>query len=308
MQRVGIPTARFVRIETPQERHSRRSPQFEYPVVVKADGLAAGKGVIIAHDRARSRSRRSLARSAPGDRRIPRRRRSQLHRPQRRPQCRPARSHAGSQNRRRRRHRSQHRRHGRLLRRPHSLAADAQRILDTIIEPAVRATGFTGFLYAGLMMTADGPKVLEFNVRLGRSGNATSDASPGRRLRRSAGCAPPPAICTAPASLEARAVGVRGARGRTAIPDKSAPATRSPESTTLRRASVPRRHQAGSAGPRDLREAECSVSPLPAPIWPRPSRNAYAGGRQDSLRRNALPPRHRQQGSEALGPLQLSCS
>ena len=30
-----------------------------------------------------------------------------------------------------------------------------------------RATGFTGFLYAGLMMTADGPKVLEFNVRLG---------------------------------------------------------------------------------------------------------------------------------------------
>jgi phosphoribosylamine--glycine ligase len=26
---------------------------------------------------------------------------------------------------------------------------------------------FTGFLYAGLMMTADGPKVLEFNARLG---------------------------------------------------------------------------------------------------------------------------------------------
>ena len=31
----------------------------------------------------------------------------------------------------------------------------------------MRATGFTGFLYAGLMMTADGPSVLEFNVRLG---------------------------------------------------------------------------------------------------------------------------------------------
>ena len=28
-------------------------------------------------------------------------------------------------------------------------------------------TSFTGFLYAGLMMTPDGPKVLEFNVRLG---------------------------------------------------------------------------------------------------------------------------------------------
>jgi phosphoribosylamine--glycine ligase len=45
--------------------------------------------------------------------------------------------------------------------------ADTGRILDTIIEPAVRATRFTGFLYAGLMMTADGPKVIEFNVRLG---------------------------------------------------------------------------------------------------------------------------------------------
>jgi phosphoribosylamine--glycine ligase len=31
----------------------------------------------------------------------------------------------------------------------------------------VRATSYTGFLYAGLMMTGDGPKVLEFNVRLG---------------------------------------------------------------------------------------------------------------------------------------------
>src|ERR1019366_2671690 len=40
-------------------------------------------------------------------------------------------------------------------------------VLDTIIEPVVRTTGFTGFLYAGLMMTADGPSVLEFNVRLG---------------------------------------------------------------------------------------------------------------------------------------------
>ena len=36
-----------------------------------------------------------------------------------------------------------------------------------VIAPTVEATGFNGFLYAGLMMTADGPKVLEFNVRLG---------------------------------------------------------------------------------------------------------------------------------------------
>ena len=40
-------------------------------------------------------------------------------------------------------------------------------ILNRVIYPTVEATRFTGFLYAGLMMTADGPKVLEFNVRLG---------------------------------------------------------------------------------------------------------------------------------------------
>jgi phosphoribosylamine--glycine ligase len=45
--------------------------------------------------------------------------------------------------------------------------AETERILDTIIRPTVAATHFTGFLYAGLMMTATGPKILEYNVRLG---------------------------------------------------------------------------------------------------------------------------------------------
>src|SRR5207302_10622805 len=40
-------------------------------------------------------------------------------------------------------------------------------ILDRIIYPTVEETRFTGFLYAGLMITTEGPKVLEFNVRLG---------------------------------------------------------------------------------------------------------------------------------------------
>jgi phosphoribosylamine--glycine ligase len=45
--------------------------------------------------------------------------------------------------------------------------AETRHVLDTVIQPTVEAMKFTGFLYAGLMMTADGPKVLEFNVRLG---------------------------------------------------------------------------------------------------------------------------------------------
>ena len=40
-------------------------------------------------------------------------------------------------------------------------------VMERLIYPTVRAMNFTGFLYAGLMMTAEGPKVLEFNVRLG---------------------------------------------------------------------------------------------------------------------------------------------
>ena len=47
-----------------------------------------------------------------------------------------------------------------------------QRIIDEIIEPTLKGladdgVAFTGFLYAGVMLTAAGPKVLEFNVRFG---------------------------------------------------------------------------------------------------------------------------------------------
>ena len=40
-------------------------------------------------------------------------------------------------------------------------------MLPTLAHMRKLGTPFTGFLYAGLMMTADGPKILEFNVRLG---------------------------------------------------------------------------------------------------------------------------------------------
>lgn len=47
-----------------------------------------------------------------------------------------------------------------------------QTILETIVRPTVegmRQDGapYRGFLYAGLMLTSDGPKVLEFNARMG---------------------------------------------------------------------------------------------------------------------------------------------
>ncbi len=50
--------------------------------------------------------------------------------------------------------------------------AQVETILDTVHRPilaemARRGAPFVGFLYAGLMLTADGPALLEFNVRLG---------------------------------------------------------------------------------------------------------------------------------------------
>ncbi len=80
----------------------------------------------------------------------------------------------GSQGGPRRRRRAEHRRHGdRTRRRRWSTTALAQRIVETLFVPTVRALAeagrpFRGLLYGGLMLTPDrGPMVIEWNCRFG---------------------------------------------------------------------------------------------------------------------------------------------
>ena len=165
-ERVGIPTAAFVSAETPAEALAALD-RFQYPVVVKADGLAAGKGVVIAPDRATAESAiRSLGGRtvveefltgeevsfialSDGRNFVPLAP-AQDHKTVLDGDTGPNTGGMGAYC------------DPRIL-----TATKTQRILDTIIRPTVEATRFTGFLYAGLMMTTAGPKILEYNVRLG---------------------------------------------------------------------------------------------------------------------------------------------
>ena len=162
----GIPTAGFATADTPAQAR-QAIERFGFPVVLKADGLAAGKGVVIAEDQAQAEAaftqlegklvieeflggeEVSFIALCDGRDVIP---------------LAPTQDHKAAYD-------------GDTGPNTGGMGAycassiltetQTQQILRTVIYPAVDATAFTGFLYAGLMMTADGPKVLEFNVRLG---------------------------------------------------------------------------------------------------------------------------------------------
>ena len=166
LQQSGIPTAAFVAAPNIAEA-SRALDRFSYPVVIKADGLAAGKGVVVAADRAAAEA--ALISLKPpfvieefltgeevsyivlsdGRNVIPLEP-TQDHKAVFDGDTGPNTGGMGAYC------------DSRIL-----TAAESSAILDRIIRPTIAATGFTGFLYAGLMMTCAGPKVLEFNVRLG---------------------------------------------------------------------------------------------------------------------------------------------
>jgi phosphoribosylamine--glycine ligase len=182
MRRHAIPTAAFDVCTTADEaRAAIASGRFAFPVVVKADGLAAGKGVIIAHDAAEARAaidavmvdrqfgeageravieehlegpEVSVFAISDGTRAMP----FQTAQDHKRAFDGDRGPNTGGM--------------GAFAPSPLVDEALGATIADQVIAPTIeglRREGrvFRGFLYAGLMLTADGPKVLEFNARLG---------------------------------------------------------------------------------------------------------------------------------------------
>jgi len=182
MARHGVPTARFAVCESATAAEAAIADgRFGYPLVIKADGLAAGKGVVIADDRA---SAADAIRSAMTDRRFGAAgdrvvleeflvgEEASYFVLADGTACVPL---SSAQD------------HKRIFdddRGPNTggmgafapaprLTPDVERrVLDEIVRPVLdgmarEGTPFRGFLYVGLMLTADGPKVVEFNVRFG---------------------------------------------------------------------------------------------------------------------------------------------
>lgn len=180
MARHGIPTARFQVFDSLSEARAALV-RFELPVVLKADGLAAGKGVVIAKTRAEAEAALEglfsgeLVGSAGSrvliedfwrgeevsfiaicdqDRALtlpP----SQDHKAIFENDEGPNTGGMGAYS------------DDRILTSEQKTWILDNIIIRTLEGMAAEGMPFRGFLYAGLMMTADGPKVLEYNVRLG---------------------------------------------------------------------------------------------------------------------------------------------
>ncbi|MBV8687479.1 MAG: phosphoribosylamine--glycine ligase [Alphaproteobacteria bacterium] len=176
--RYGIPTARYARASDRLAAEAALQ-EFGAPVVIKADGLAAGKGVVVAatDDEALAAldlmfdgglgaggavvveeflegEEASFFALADGETVVPFGT-AQDHKRVGDGDTGPNTGGMGAYS-------------------PASIvtAAMSERVMSEIIEPTMRAMAergapFSGILYAGLMLTAEGPKLIEYNVRFG---------------------------------------------------------------------------------------------------------------------------------------------
>jgi phosphoribosylamine--glycine ligase len=182
MRRHRIPTGEFRAFDaTAPAIDYLRSPQVSYPIVIKADGLAAGKGVILAEDEARAidavRGMLDEGRFGAAGRTVLveellRGREASffvLTDGERYVELATCQDYKRSLDGDRGLNTG-----GMGTYSPSAYLDERLRksIVESVIEPTIRGLAqegapYRGVLYAGLMLTADGPQVLEFNARFG---------------------------------------------------------------------------------------------------------------------------------------------
>ena len=181
MKKYGIPTAEYEVFDDPTKALSYIQAKGEYPTVIKADGLALGKGVIIAENEEQARSavsdimeskvfgesgnkvvveefltgpEVSVLAFTDGKTVVPMVS-SMDHK----------RAHDGDKG-------LNTGGMGTISPNPHYTDELSLECMKTIFEPTIKAMAsegcpFKGCLYFGLMMTPKGPKVIEYNARFG---------------------------------------------------------------------------------------------------------------------------------------------
>lgn len=237
MTDAGVPTAAFARVVTEEEALAFINGRPEGGLVVKADGLAAGKGVVVCDTLEQARAEAiSMLRERPfGDACSTLVLEERLTGPEL--------SYIVLTDGTRYLPMPTAQDHKRLLDGdqgpntggmgayspvPFVTAELAASIHTTVIEPtlaALRARGipFRGFLYAGLMLTPAGPRVLEFNTRLGDpEAQAILLSFRGDILPMLLDCAAGDLSATTPPPSTPAAVIVLAAEGYPAAPVKDA--------------------------------------------------------------------------------------
>ncbi len=173
MEQAGVPTAGWSRVSTVDGALAAIG---SYPVVLKADGLAAGKGVVIAadEDQARLALRDMLVEQRFGETDVVVEELLEGDELSLLALCDGERAVAMAPARDFKRifDGDEGPNTGGMGSFSPVAGVDVDAIVAQVHQPVVdtmreRGTPFHGVLYAGLMLTADGPKVLEFNARFG---------------------------------------------------------------------------------------------------------------------------------------------
>jgi len=171
-----IPTADFWECSTAAEAYTVLA-QTTYPIVIKADGLAAGKGVVIAEDerQARTAVREFMEDKSLGEagtklviEEFLRGEEASFHVFADGAAFQPM--VAAQDHKRRFDNDTGPNTGGMGAYSIDTILSEDQyaSVLDDIIKPTLKAAqSYSGILYAGLMLTAQGPKLLEYNARFG---------------------------------------------------------------------------------------------------------------------------------------------